>query len=443
MRSDDVPVRRLLGALDHVVDGRVGIVKSLEERPAEPGAPAFHHVYSHACNTACFAGYENFRHNGGAAATLERAVAKAVGEAVERYCSAIYDHTALTVCPAESAPFECIDPAVLELYRPEDYSRPDFPWTQCLPSTPVRWTRCVDVLAGREIHVPAAMVHLPYYFHPANEDPPIMQPISTGLACHMGAFGAACAGVYEVVERDAITIAWQAELPLPHVIPETLIAESYDLVERFERVGFRVTILDATMDHGIPTILSVLLSDVETQPAVVVAGAAHLDPERAMRASLEELAHTRRYSHLIKSYSPLKEAGLDYQEVKNQVGHLGYWAEHENRHKIGFLLRSEERVDFGEIPCLDTGHPRENLLVLCRRIESVGCRVLVADLTTDDVRDLGFAVVRAVVPGFHPLFLGHSHRATAGIRLTQTPGRLGLVGRDVRDGGNPLPHPYP
>lgn len=441
--KEDILLCRLLEVLDDLVDSRVGIISQLEERPPEPGDPAFYHVYTCAANVSRLVTYENFRHCGGASTVLEHAVAKGVGEAVERYCSAIYESSDLPLTSADSAPFECIDPSVLELYRPQDYALPDFYWAPFLSSTPVRWAPCTDVLGGKEVHVPASMVHIPYYYHPSQYDPPILQPISTGLACHMGVFHAACAGVLEVLERDAVTISWQAELSLPHIIPETLSPANFDALERLERAGFKVTILNATMDHGIPTVLSVLETDMVTQPAVVVAGSANLDPERAVRASLEELAHTRRYSHMVKSYNPLKDPGPGYCHVKDQAAHLAFWAEHVHREKIGFLLRSEDRIEFEELPNLDLGHAGENLMVLCRSMDSLGYRVLLADLTTPEVRDLGLAVVRAVVPGMHPLFLGHSHRATGGTRLWEVPGRIGLRGRKPEDGDNPLPHPYP
>ncbi len=65
------------------------------------------------------------------------------------------------------------------------------------------------------------------------------------------------------------------------------------------------------------------------------------------------------------------------------------------------------------------------------------------DLTTEDVRPLGLRVTRAVVPGFHPLVLGHRRRALGGRRLWEVPGKLGYPGRSPEQGDNPLPHPYP
>ena len=55
--------------------------------------------------------------------------------------------------------------------------------------------------------------------------------------------------------------------------------------------------------------------------------------------------------------------------------------------------------------------------MILRALESLGYRVLLVDVTTSDARELGFSVVRAIVPGFHPLALGFAYRARGGRRL--------------------------
>ena len=84
-------LRRLSDIVDQLVDARVGVVRFLEEIPREPGGPDFFHVYARACDTQYLSGQKNFWATGGAAIDRERATAKAIGEAVERYCAALFD----------------------------------------------------------------------------------------------------------------------------------------------------------------------------------------------------------------------------------------------------------------------------------------------------------------------------------------------------------------
>ena len=432
----------LLGVLDAVIDERVGIVRQIELVPREAGAPDFFHVAGKACNTAAFVRQTNFANTGGASAELDVAVAKAVGEAVERYASAIYDHDDLPLFSRVEAPFPCLIPEEFALYSARQYETPDFPWVRFLDTTPVRWTKGTDLTTGQTCGVPAAMVFMPYQYYCQSGEVPIAQPISTGLAAHLGWSRAAVSAICEVIERDAFTITWQGGLARAQLRVETLSDRNYDLVERFERTGSAVTILDITTDIGIPTVLSVLQSTADHAPALVVAAAADPDPEHAVRKSLEELAHTRRYSQQVKDQVPRLAPG-DHKKVVGQVDHLNYWCDHANAERAEFLFRSSTRIDFDDLPSPATGDPERDLRMLVASISRVGHRTVVCDLTTPDVAELGFSVVRAVVPGFHPLFMGFENRALGGCRLAEVPRRLGCTRIETELGDTALPHPYP
>jgi len=83
-------------------------------------------------------------------------------------------------------------------------------------------------------------------------------------------------------------------------------------------------------------------------------------------------------------------------------------------------------------------------LEMCRRVNETGHQVLTVDVTSPDIATLGLSVVRAVVPGYHPLTFGHNRRALGG-RLKTLPPRLDWPGQ--AEAGQPpdhlSPHPYP
>lgn len=433
----------IAGIADRLVDPVTGIVSHVQEVPREPGSPDFFHFSAAACDTSAFSRQRNFQNTGGAATKRENAVAKAIGEAVERYCAALYEAEELPLACASEAPFPIVRPDEFALYSEEQYEWPGFPWSPFTDDTPVRWTEGVDLVSGEHRHVPAAMVYVPYTFYRGSGETPISQPISTGLAAHMSPTLAALSGLYEVVERDAFTITWQAGVAPPQIRVETLSDAGYDLVQRFERTGAGVILLDLTLDHGITTILSVLRSAAAESPALVFAAASSLDPERAVRSALEELAHTRRYSQQIRSRLPKFEPGPGYENMVDQIDHLNLYCDPCNARLADFLFGSKKRINFEELRNRSTGDAPQDLAIACERIAAVGHRVIAVDLTSDDVRGVGMAVARVVVPGFHPLFMGHRIRACGGRRLWTIPAKLGLphAFRDGKD--NPAPHPYP
>lgn len=434
---------RLLDIIEYLVDERVGIIHNVEEAHREAGAPALFYFFANACDTSAFGQQRNFGETGGASLDRRGAMAKAVGEAIERYCSAIFQADDLPVSSYDSAPFQCIPPCQFVLNSSEQYARPEFPFVPFHTGTRVCWTPTTEALTGQTWYVPAAMVYVPYFYNALRGESPIVQSISTGLACHMSHPEAAASAICEVIERDAFTITWQAMLPRTQVKAESLSDRNRELVARIERTGNKVTIFDITMDVGIPTILSVISSQAPESPARVFAASASADPEQAVRKSLEEVAYTRLLAqHLKTTLSPIIPQD-DYGNIVDQDSHVHFYADHRNTGLADFIFQSRRTIDFHDIVSLTTGDPEGDLAVLIDKVHSIGHRVLLADLTTPDVSPLGLFVVRAVIPGFHPLFLCHNIRALGGSRLWEVPQKLGYAGRTRETGDNPAPHPYP
>jgi len=434
---------RLQDIVPWLVDSRVGIIRTVREYHREAGTPDFFHYVGEACDSSAFTRQSNFRISGGAASDRDRAIGKAIGEAVERYCAAIYDLEEMPLCSANHLPSECVSAEEFALYSRAQYDQIDFPWRPFTPSTEVRWTKSQDARTGACVFVPAAMVYLPYTYFLNTGDTPICQPISTGLACHTTWNGAILSAVCEVVERDAFTITWQAALDPPQIQVATLSEANFDLVMRFERALGQVVVFDITTDTGIPTVLSVNRSRGASDPPLSFAAAADPSPEVAVRKSLEELAHTLRYMRTITQRLPRLDRVAGFVNVVDQVTHLNFWCDKASVPLADFLFASRRRLDFQDMHSLDRGSAQKTLEEVLERIGATGSRTLIVDVTSPDVRQLGLHVVRAIVPGFHPLFMGHWLRALGGNRLWQVPQRLGYRDRPRETVGNPAPHPYP
>ncbi|WP_447599798.1 YcaO-like family protein [Nitrospira sp. Nam80] len=442
MKDYKTSFERLFQAAEYLVDSHVGIIHNVDEAPRQAGEPDFFYFYASSCDTSAFAVQRNSNIGGGGSTNRERAFAKAVGEAVERYCSAIFDQNDFPLTTFKSAPFLCVPPSEFALYSAEQCAWTDFPFCRFQHDTPVRWAPATEVSSGRTWHVPAAMVYVPYYYSHGTEKP-IVQPISTGLACHMSYSEAAISAICEVIERDAFTITWQAIWPRSQIRLDSLSEENTDIVDRLRKTGSTVIILDISMDVGVPTILSVLRSDSPEIPALIFAASAHPDPEQAVRKSLEEVAYTSIYARHVKATLPDLSNDPEYRNIVDQESHVRFYSEHINSHLADFMFLSDRRIDFHEIPNISSGDAGKDVGALVEKIHSIGHKVLIADLTTPDVGILGFRVLRAIVPGFHPLVLGHRLRALGGTRLWNVPQKMGHRGIERVSGDNPAPHPYP
>ncbi len=434
---------RVFQVLGRVLDEKVGLIDSLQEIPREAGAPKFFHYYAEACNTGAFTGCNFSPVSGGASSDRDRAAAKAVGEAIERYCSGFYDLQELPLTSYDSASFPCIPPKDFALFAAHQYAQKDFPYVPFTSSTPVRWCPLTDWHSRKTVHAPAAMVFVPYIFDRANGERPFCQPISTGLACHSDPDQARLSAICEVIERDAFTITWQARLSMSHISPESLSKENRDLVSRFACTGSRVLLFHLKMDHRVPVILSALRHAGPEVPALVFAAAAALDPEQAVRKSLEELAHTRRLAQILTAHLPPKTQTAGYRNVRTQNDHVHFYCDPRNASLGEAIFQSTEWIEFDDIPNLASGIPQKDVAILVNELHRLNHRVLLRELTTPDVQELGFSVIRAVIPGFHPLVLGHHIRPLGGIRLWTLPQQLGHQGIHPETGDNPAPHPFP
>ncbi len=435
--------RDITQLVEHLVGRAAGIIKYVEEVERDPGGPAFFHYAAEACDTSAFVAQKNFSAAGGAATDRDSAMAKAMGEAVERYCAAIYALDELPLASYADASFPCVHPGDFALHDAAQYQSPGFPWVPFTETTPVRWVEAADPLTGESRYLPAAMVYCPYTYRRGSQDSPIGQSISTGLACHMSLEQAALSGLYEVVERDAFTITWQAMLAPPQIRVETLDDEAYDLVRRIERTGRQVTLFNITMDVAIPSILAVVRGGSPEHPALVFAASSDLNPSRAALKALEEAPHTGRYSLQILDAMPRLVVEAGHANVIEQKDHLNFYCDPANVARAEFIFASKERQDFDELQDLSTGDPAGDVTAILNLVSQVGHQALLAELTTPDVAQLGMAVVRAVIPGFHPLYMGYRWRGLGGRRLWEVPQRLGHAGITPDGGDNPYPHPYP
>jgi ribosomal protein S12 methylthiotransferase accessory factor len=431
----------ILDLWSELVDSRTGIVRELRELLVDDDDPPFVHYLSYSSHTEAFGYLPNFGNNGGVGASPAAAIAKALGEAVERYCSAMFDYDDLTWSTYRGLGEPATPPDAFALYTSAQYDAPGFPWRRFDVDTPVAWVRGTSLVSGEAVLVPAPFVYVPYHYQRSRADTPVTQPISTGLACGVSFENAALSALCEVVERDAFTLMWQARLRRPRISSTSLPGGLLDLVERYHSVGLVVHLVDISTDVACPTVLSIAEGFAPTSPALAVAAASHPDPGVATRKSLEELAHTRKFAAQVMDFLPPVPVDVEggHPAVDGQRAHLRFYCPQESKAAARFAWSGEDEVAMGEVRVAADG----SLDALVAEVSATGEDVIACDLTTPDIAELGLRVVRVVVPGFHPLQMGHVNRCQGGRRLATMPSRLGAAAPWAPEHDNPYPHPFP
>jgi len=432
----------IAAVFDQLYDPKLGIVSRIGEIGREPGAPDYIHAAARTCDGAALGGVGGRFETAAAGTTRDQAFAAAVAATVARYAAALYDRGRLPVATAAAAGFQCVEPRAFALFSDGQYRRPGFPYVPFTTETPVRWTGMADLATGEAFHVPASLVWSPFLHLRSAGDLPVAPPSLGGLACGDSVAAACLAGLYDVVARDAAALFWHSMTPPPHFRRDTMTPAVLDLVQRFERAGDRVTLLDVTTNNRIPALLAILGSDRPDAPAFVFAAAANLDIATAAGNALRNLAEVRRLAKAAQQQRPPPSPANDWEDVIDAADHLDFAAARENAERIAVILTSDDRRHLSDRESAATGSVAGDLDVAVGRVGFTGVRVLSANLTGVDLAGLGLAVCRVVVPGYQPLNPGHALRPLGGDRLYEVPQKLGYRGIARGTAGNTLPHPF-
>lgn len=438
--QDGLYYKRLLDLLPVLVDERTGIIGRLEEQPRQVNMPSLFYYLAHGADTRLLteAGYAATA--AGVSVDRDKAISKAVGEAVERYCGGIPDPGRLVFSSFRSLAERAVDPGSFALFSNAQYEQPGFPFQPFTADTSVRWIRGLDLDDRMPVLVPAALVHVPYRFLP--DEAVFCRPGSTGLAAHCSFEEAALNGLLEVIERDCLSITWQARMVRPLIDIRSLPGSLASLLERFTCLGYSVALVDIRNETGIPAVLGVLEGRaVEGLVPLALGASAHLDPVVAARKCLEELSLMERYTRRAMA-GEWAGTGPDHAGIRSFQDHVLFHQQSEHATVSRFLTESRERVSLSGMENLESGTAAGDLEQVVRRLRANNCDALAVDVTTPDVRALGLHVVRALVPQYHPHAPGFATRHLGGTRLWTIPRQLGYPGVHPETGDYPFPHAF-
>ncbi|WP_188196083.1 TOMM precursor leader peptide-binding protein [Nonomuraea sp. SYSU D8015] len=263
-------------------------------------------------------------------------------------------------------------------------------------------------------------------------------------------------GIFEIAERDAFLITWYARLPLPRIDPRT----SADPVNRLLASWIesdslcRLHVFDATMPEGLPAVM-VALVDEEDRPGVPKAyfsAGAHLDPDRALRGGLSELASAYRDAadELRSDPERAEKVAADPELVRTMEDHMVAYASPLAWPRLEFLFTGSDMRHMAEAFPPDALHQpaddlRTDLRQVVDRYLTEGLDVLVVDQTSSEHRAADLHCVKVIIPGTLPMTFGHRHRrARAFTRLRTAPVRLGYRSEPLPEAEiNAYPHPFP
>jgi ribosomal protein S12 methylthiotransferase accessory factor len=434
------------GLIDDVVcDPLCGIVRRCFELPLEADDPRVFCFVSEAAPVDRFGTGQPKRsplYGCGVALSRAAAAGAAVGEVMERYSAAFYDPVTLRRSSFAQLEGEAADPESFALFsaaqhacfRAAEAAGEDAwprPFTR---ETRTAWVSARSLVTGRPVWVPAAFVYLPYHPEPGEEH--FADAVSTGLACARTLEEAVLGALLEVVERDAVTILWQNALAPPRLVDAAPLTDS-----RLACRGTRWMLLDATLDLPLATVVAVLIDD---RGGTAVGSATRLHPAEAARKAMLEAAQVRvACKREMVTGSPRRYAA-NFSDVRDFADHARLYSRRDMRPALELVWDSERERPFASLPSPGTGDVVRDLEYCVALLADRGLEPLLVEVTSDDVREAGYRVVRVVVPGMEMLHARHNAPFLGGRRLRDVPVLLGLRRAPAEAGElNPLPHPFP
>jgi ribosomal protein S12 methylthiotransferase accessory factor len=163
---------------------------------------------------------------------------------------------------------------------------------------PYHWSSGWDIVAQCDVAVPQFMINMDRVAAQAAGELGAFQVTSNGLASGNNFLEALTSGLFEVVERDAMTsvyLPWEAGLTAPPQIRTDSITEPSlrELLDRIAAAGAEILLFDCRVDTEIPVFVAVIRDLDDPNMGLYRGAGAHLDPVIAASRAITEAVQSR------------------------------------------------------------------------------------------------------------------------------------------------------
>jgi ribosomal protein S12 methylthiotransferase accessory factor len=365
----------------------------------------------------------------------EQTLLPSLAEGLERYCTSIFCSEQFVVASAEELGNSALDLSTIPVCSRKELAHPRCPLTAPDKKSPIRWVQAVSLLDGRLTYVPAVMV----YLHAGCTTPSerICIPITTGCGAHTSYERALLAAILEVIERDALSLLWLQELPLPRIEVDQRSTQLAAYWDRYERASadLEYVFFDATTDLGVPTVYSVQLSRANRRVMTLVSCSTALDPYEAVAKVMRDMASCR------IPFRQSRQVPANWDNFTDLFHGAAYMARVEQAGAFDFLLKSPNRRSLSAMPSLEMGDAKVNLRELLRCFRQKQLDIYAVELSTDEALRVGFRVVRVIIPALQPFSFYYRARYLGHPRVYDAPRQMGYPVR-AEEQLNQWPQPF-
>ncbi|MFA7198276.1 MAG: YcaO-related McrA-glycine thioamidation protein [Methanoculleus sp.] len=250
----------------------------------------------------------------------------------------------------------------------------------------IHWTPVWEILNDEEVFIPSNAIFHPY--DSLGMATPLFRSDPNGLASGNTREEAILTALFEVIERDALSLADQNHDPgRPLTLEKTCAAR--EVLNRFQENGINIHLWLINGRTGIPTVAAAADDPVTKDPAMIVIGSGtHTCPEIAALRALTEVARLRTsYLH----------GGPGDSRREMVIRKAGY----ERLKRINRMWFADgDAVDIADVPDVSTDRFDLDIRRVLDAVAPYTDRVCICDLTKTPV-----PVVRVIIPGFEITYM--------------------------------------
>jgi ribosomal protein S12 methylthiotransferase accessory factor len=246
-------------------------------------------------------------------------------------------------------------------------------------------------------------------------------------------------------------MTWYAELPIPRLDIKSINDKELQLmIQRINAVtGFEVHLFNATTENGIPSIWAMAKNTKENGLNLSCSAGAHIDPLRAVKGAVQELAGM--LNNMDDTFEKNKKKYVQMYKhshlVQQMEDHSMMNGLKEAEKRFYFLLDRRQVQDFQEEfqPVRKSADLLDDVKAVLDIFQQLKLEVIVVDQTSPELKRNGLYCVKVVIPGMLPMTFGHHLTRLKGLdRVLNVPAKLGYVKKPLTyDELNPYPHPFP
>lgn len=347
-----------------------------------------------------------FYHIGGGGALLEEAMIRSLGETVERYSQAVAEVSAgreIVMATYEELVARgepCLSREKFSFFSEEQYARPGFPFQPFSPSGILGWIKVRQVHQPGEIYVPAQLLLTGYTPKRAQGESWLLSAVTTGTAAHTSRHLAMRGALLELIQIDAVMGHWYSATTAPRIELDERTAPLARLIEaQFGAQSARPRF------HWVPSadlpgmsVACILEESNGALPAVCVGLGSDLKLNEAMYKALLEAVGVYQLAKITLMNEDLnrtKEKGrTSTEQMFDLDSNVAHYARPANAKQVLKRFGDQASVRAKELPADCDLDASAEVALLLRAFQRAGKQLIGCDLTTSDVRSLGFHAVR-------------------------------------------------